>query len=131
MTFKIVVARGRSNDPEVHKDGCADIKRSKYTDVDRIEVSEVEDAARWFWEDFLAGGCAYGESDPDNPMTDDEAQQYTKYHACTKGLPTDPARQELYEWFNGLNDKQLEEILPWMARNFPEQMETTRKAFTP
>jgi hypothetical protein len=99
--IKLAIARTPSNDPEVHAEGCADIKRGlksgKYVnDTMHIEVESVEDAARWFWEDFLPGGCAYGESDPDNPMTDDDAQGYTVYLPCTgrkDTLPTPPAKR--------------------------------------
>jgi hypothetical protein len=88
MPFRLTVATTTSNDPEVHRPGCADVKRGlrngKYQDAMNIVVEETEDAARWFWADFLPGGCAYGESDP--AMTDEDAQGYTKYLPCTKGL---------------------------------------------
>jgi hypothetical protein len=99
--IKLAIARTPSNDPEVHAEGCKDIakglKSGKYVnDTMHIEVESVEDAARWFWEDFLPGGCAYGESDPDNPMTDDDAQGYTVYLPCAEKLdprPTPPAKR--------------------------------------
>jgi hypothetical protein len=85
----VIVAATRSNDPEVHRDGCQDVKRGlrngKYPDAHRIEVTEVGDAARWFWADFLPGGCAHGESRPDY-MQDEDAQGYTRYLPCTNGL---------------------------------------------
>lgn len=93
----VIVAATRSNDPEVHAEGCADVKRGlksgKYQAADRIEVEEVEAAARWFWADFLPGGCAYEESyyHEDAPegqrgMQNDDAQSYTRYLPCTKNL---------------------------------------------
>jgi hypothetical protein len=89
MTFKITVAATRSNDPEVHKAGCQDVtrglKNGKYQDANTIDAEVVEDGARWFWTDFLPGGCAYGEVEPG--MTDDDAQSYTTYLPCTKNLP--------------------------------------------
>lgn len=88
--MQITVARTRSNDPEVHSADCADVKRGrqsgKYQDADTIEVTEVEDGARWFWVDFLPGGCAFEEGGPGTGMTDDDAQGYTKYLPCTNGL---------------------------------------------
>jgi chemotaxis protein histidine kinase CheA len=49
-------------------------------------VNELEDAARWFWEDFLEGGCAYEEQGPGTGMTDKQAQDYTNYLPCTDSL---------------------------------------------
>ena len=50
--MKLIVAATRSNDPEVHRFGCADVKRGlangKYQDATVIEAEEVEDGARWF-----------------------------------------------------------------------------------
>lgn len=95
--MKVIVASTCSNDPEIHRDGCADVKRGlrsgKYQHAERIEVDHVSDAARWFWADFLPGGCAYEESYyyPDAPegkrgMQDVDAQGYTRYLPCTRGL---------------------------------------------
>jgi hypothetical protein len=85
--LKLVIARTRGNDPEVHAAGCGDVKRGirsgKYErDLIPIEVDEVEEAARYFWEDFLPGGCAYEEGGPGTGMTDADAQSYTKYLPC-------------------------------------------------
>lgn len=85
--MELVIATTRSNDPEVHAPGCADIKRGrtsgKYDRAMKINVDTVEDAARWFWEDFLPGGCAYEEQGPGTGMTDEQAQGYTTYLPCT------------------------------------------------
>lgn len=86
--MKLIVATTRSNDPEIHRPGCADIQRGrksgKYDRAIEIEVDELADAARWFWEDFLPDGCAYEEGGPGTGMTDEQAQAYTKYLPCTK-----------------------------------------------
>ena len=88
--MQVIVAATMSNDPEIHRDGCADVKRGrrngKYQSAHRITVDKVEDAAAWFWEDFLPGGCAYGESGPGTEMTMDDAIGYTRFLPCTKGL---------------------------------------------
>lgn len=99
--IKLVIARTLGNDPEVHAPGCADIKRGQRSGkyqrgsdgVMAIEVETVEDAARWFWEDFLPGGCAHEEGGPGTGMTDADAQGYTKYLPCTDKLR--PARPVL------------------------------------
>jgi hypothetical protein len=87
--MEIIVAATRSNDPEVHAPGCSDVKRGlktgKYQDATTIEVKEVEDGARWFWSDFLPGGCAHGETE-DGYMQDSDAQGYTTYLPCTDKL---------------------------------------------
>lgn len=88
--MELVIATTRSNDPEVHAPGCADIKRGrtsgKYERAMKITVDTLEDAARWFWEDFLPGGCAYEENGPGTGMTDEQAQSYTEYLPCTDKL---------------------------------------------
>jgi hypothetical protein len=77
--MKVIVAATRSNDPEVHRAGCADVARGrksgKYQAAYSIEVEEVEGAALWFWSDFI----------PDE-MSADDAQGYTRYLPCTDGL---------------------------------------------
>jgi hypothetical protein len=96
---KLTVATTQSNDPEVHAFGCADVKRGrrsgKYARAISIQVGEVADAARWFWEDFLPGGCAYEEGGPGTGMTDEDAQGYTKYLPCTGRAGRDKKETEM------------------------------------
>jgi hypothetical protein len=83
--MKLTVANTRSNDPEVHAEGCNDVKRGlktgKYVETRTIEVAELDGAAAWFWADFLPGGCAYGETEPG--MTIEDAVGYTEFLPCT------------------------------------------------
>ena len=82
----VTIAATTSNDPEVHKFGCRDVKRGiatgKYQTAYKVEVNKPEDAADWFWEDFLPGGCAYEEGGPGTGMTHDDAVGYTKFYPC-------------------------------------------------
>jgi len=82
--MQVMVCATMSNDPEVHRVGCADVKRGrkngKYQSAYKVTVDNVDAAAYWFWEDFLPGGCAYGESEP--AMTHDDALGYTKFYPC-------------------------------------------------
>ena len=82
----LVIATTQSNDPEVHSADCADVRRGrksgKYTRSWKVRVDEPEEAAYHFWEDFLPGGCAYGESEP--AMTLEDAVSYTKFLPCTE-----------------------------------------------
>jgi hypothetical protein len=84
--MQVIVAATMSNDPEVHRLGCADVKRGlargKYQTAYKVTVDNAEAAADWFWEDFLPGGCAYEESGPGTGMTHDDAVSYTKFYPC-------------------------------------------------
>lgn len=90
----VVITTTQSNEPEVHDAGCADIKRGlgsgKYERAIDLMVDKVEDAAGWFWEDFLPGGCAYEEGGEGTGMTLDDAQGFTKYLPCTRKLAGAP-----------------------------------------
>lgn len=66
-----------SNDPEIHKAGCADVKRGlrnrKYQDSYDLDVETVEAAAAEYWSDIIA------ESDT---MTNENAIDYVKVLPC-------------------------------------------------
>jgi hypothetical protein len=70
---------GPSGGPQVHSDGCADVARGlasgKYRSAEPIDVEVLEDAARWFWRDFLRTG----------EMTETGAQASTRYMPCVSG----------------------------------------------
>jgi hypothetical protein len=76
--MKLIIASTRSNDPEVHAEGCADVMRGlksgKYQGSYTVEVDKAEDAALDFWSDIIA----------EESMTEDDAQKYTKYLPCTR-----------------------------------------------
>lgn len=84
--MKVTVAVTRSNDPEVHKYGCADVTRGlktgKYQDADDIDVSTKMDAADWFWGDIMAESDASPEEYRD---------VHTRFYPCVGNLPAGEA----------------------------------------
>ena len=60
--MKVIVATPGSTPgtPEVHADGCADVARGvrsgKYAGAQPVDVDALEDAALWFWRDFIREG---------------------------------------------------------------------------
>jgi hypothetical protein len=79
QSARFVVATTRvNNEPEVHSAWCKDTaNRAKY---DRVlnpgsSGSTPDDAAEWFWSDFIDSG----------ELTPEDARAYTKYLPCTKG----------------------------------------------
>jgi hypothetical protein len=65
--------------PQVHADGCADVARGvrsgKYGYAETVDVEAIEDAALWFWRDFIRSG----------EMDETGAQYSTRYMPCARG----------------------------------------------
>lgn len=78
--MEFVVAATRSNDPELHKPGCADIgrglKTGKYQHEYHINVDTRDEAAEWFWLDFIE----------EESMSRESAKEYTVFLPCTNGM---------------------------------------------
>lgn len=71
---------GPSGGPQVHADGCADVTRGvgsgKYRSAEPVDVEVIEDAARWFWRDFIRSG----------EMSERDAEYSTRYMPCARSL---------------------------------------------
>lgn len=81
--MQVTVATTRSNDPEVHAKGCADVTRGrrsgKYQGSYNLEVTDPAEAAAEFWADIVAEGS----------MTDEEAVSSTRFLPCTRTMTED------------------------------------------
>lgn len=80
--MKVTIATGMSNDPEVHRAGCADVARGlrsgKYIDTEDLEVEKVEDAALEWWSDIIAE--YEGPAEAERQAID----HWTKFLPCTR-----------------------------------------------
>jgi hypothetical protein len=89
--MRITVCSPRSgNDPEIHKAGCADIKRGisrgKYQGAYSYEAASQTAVAKEFWESI------YQETADNDGITEAEALEmyrvnWTRFLPCVKDLP--------------------------------------------
>jgi hypothetical protein len=77
----VTIIHDSDSNANVHKAGCADIKRKalirrSYMSHWDAEVSSEQAAANDAWSDFIA----------EESMTEEDALAYTNFLPCTKGL---------------------------------------------
>jgi hypothetical protein len=89
--IKLTIAATQSCDPEVHRQGCADVKRGlrsgKYQYSYQLEVETLPEAAHEFWADFIEEGS----------QTPEQSESYTRFLPCTEAAKHEAAFRDARE----------------------------------